>query len=69
MKRFITLLMCVLTLAIIPIKGEAQKCIQKGYTFEQVDSPKTSKQKDMGTKTPYTFKAKDGKEYPIYISK
>lgn len=69
MKHFITLLVCVLTLAIIPIKGEAQNCVLKGKTFEQVDSPKTSKQKDMGTKTPYTFKAKDGKEYPIYISK
>lgn len=69
MKHFITLLMCMLALAIIPIKGEAQNCVLKGKTFEQVDSPKTSKQKDMGTKTPYTFKAKDGKEYPIYISK
>lgn len=69
MKHIITLLVCVLTLAIIPIKGEAQNCVLKGKTFEQVDSPKTSKQKDMGTKTPYTFRAKDGKEYPIYISK
>lgn len=69
MKHFITLLVCVLTLAIIPIKGEAQNCVLKGKTFEQVNSPKTSKQKDMGTKTPYTFKAKDGKEYPIYTSK
>lgn len=69
MKYFITLLVCVLTLAIIPIKGEAQKCTLKGKTFEQVDSSKPSKQKDMGVKTQYTFKAKDGKEYPIYISK
>lgn len=69
MKHIIISLMCVLTLMIIPIKGEAQNCVLKGKTFEQVDSPKTSKQKDMGTKTPYTFKAKDGKEYPIYVSK
>lgn len=69
MKHFITLLVCVLTLAIIPIKGEAQRCTLRGNTFEQVDSPKTSKQKDIGAKTPYTFKAKDGKEYPIYTSK
>ena len=69
MKHIITLLVCVLTLAIIPFKGEAQRCTLKGNTFEQVDSSKPSKQKDMGTKTQYTFKAKDGKEYPIYISK
>ena len=69
MKHIILSLMCVLTLMIIPIKGEAQKCTLKGKTFEQVDSSKPSKQKDMGVKTQYTFKAKDGKEYPIYISK
>lgn len=69
MKYFITLLVCVLTLVIIPIKGEAQNCVLKGKTFEQVDLPKTSKQKDMGVKTQYVFKTKDGKEYPIYISK
>ena len=69
MKHIIISLMCVLTLMIIPIKGEAQNCVLRGKTFEQIDSSKSSKQKDMGVKTQYTFKAKDGKEYPIYISK
>ena len=69
MKYFITLLVCVLTLAIIPIKGEAQNCVLRGKTFDQEDSTKSSKQKNMGVKTQYTFKAKDGKEYPIYVSK
>lgn len=68
MKYIILSLMCVLTLMIIPIKGEAQNCVLRGKTFEQVDTQST-KSKDMGTKTAYTYKAKDGKEYPIYTSK
>ena len=71
MKKIIVLLLCMLTLAIVsctPVTAQAQNCVQKGKIFEQVDT-KSSKGKDMGTKTAYTYKAKDGKEYPIYVSK
>ena len=71
MKKIIVLLACVLMLTIIscvPATAQAQNCVLKGKTFEQVDTQST-KTKDMGTKTAYTYKAKDGKEYPIYLSK
>ena len=71
MKKIVLLLVCVLTLAIVscvPVAAQAQNCVQKGNTFEQVDTQST-RTKDMGTKTAYTYKAKDGKEYPIYMSK
>lgn len=69
MKKIIILLACVLMLTIIGcVPAPAQNCVQKGNTFEQVDTQST-KTKDMGTKTAYIYKAKDGKEYPIYLSK
>ena len=39
----------------------AQNVIRKGNQFEQVDSQKSRK-------TEYTYKAKDGKVYPIFLS-
>lgn len=43
----------------------AQDVKRQGNCFVQQKSSKTS----TGTKTKYTFKAKDGKVYPIYLSK
>lgn len=69
MKKIIVLLLCVLTIAIVSCApAQAQNCVLKGKTFEQVDTQST-KAKDMGTKTAYTYKAKDGKTYSIYLSK
>jgi hypothetical protein len=71
MKKILVLLLCVLAITIVscvPIPAQAQNCVLKGKTFEQVDN-KSTKEKDMGVKTQYTYKAKDGKEYPIYLSK
>jgi hypothetical protein len=45
----------------------AQDVKREGNTFVQVQSDKVSLKND--TKTQYTYKAKDGKEYPIYLSK
>ena len=46
----------------------AQSVQRKGNTFVQVESNKVEVSKN-DTKTAYTYKAKDGKEYPIYLSK
>lgn len=69
MKKIIVLLLCVLTITIVScVPAQAQNCVLKGKTFEQVDT-KSTKTKDMGKATTYTYKAKDGKEYRVYLSK
>lgn len=56
----------VLILGLIMLsKANAQNVVRKGSTFvEQADS--TTKQN--GAKTEYTYKDKNGVEYPIYLS-
>lgn len=45
-------------------KANAQNVVRKGSTFvEQADSTKQT-----GVKTKYTYKDKNGIEYPIYLS-
>ena len=64
MKKYL-LLVAFTLMGIAPIY--AQDIKREGNTFVQVKSEKTSV--ESYTKTKYTFKAKDGKEYPIYLSK
>jgi hypothetical protein len=64
MKRLI--LSVVLALMVgTPIFSQDVK--REGNTFVQVQSDTVSLKND--TKTKYTYKAKDGREYPIYLSK
>ena len=48
------------------LQGYGQNVIRKGNVFIE-DSSKTKK-KSVPTLTKYTFKTKDGKTYPIYMS-
>ena len=60
----------LLLVALVMLMGApifAQDVKRNGNTFEQVQSDKVSLKND--TKTKYTYKAKDGKEYPIYLSR
>ena len=58
------LFMVVLALMVGTINAQSVK--RQGNVFiEQRDTTFVNN----GTKTPYTYKAKDGKEYPIYLSK
>jgi uncharacterized protein YxeA len=64
MKRLLTLV------ALVMMAGAtiyAQDVKREGNTFVQVQSDTVSLKND--TKTKYTYKAKDGREYPIYLSK
>lgn len=61
MKHFIIIMMAL----IFSIGASAQSVKKEGNTFVQVT---VQKEKQQPTKTKYTFKAKDGKEYPIYVS-
>lgn len=45
--------------------SNAQNVVKQGTTFVQVSKEKGEKEV---TKTKYTYKTKDGKEYPIYLS-
>ena len=45
----------------------AQDVKREGTTFVEVGSSKVSLKND--TKTKYTYKTKDGKVYPVYLSK
>ena len=60
----------LLLVALVMLMGApifAQDVKRNGNTFEQVQSDKVTLKND--TKTKYTYKAKDGKEYPIYLSR
>ena len=61
MKKFIV--MVALALMVGASSTHAQSIKREGKVFVQQDT------KNAGTKTEYTFKAKDGKTYPIYVSK
>lgn len=63
MKYLLILLMCVLTLIIIPFKGEAQQMKRTANGWEQVSQPSTKDSID--TKEYYTYK---GKDYKIWLS-
>lgn len=64
MKKYLFLVALVM-MAGAPIFAQDVK--REGNTFVYVQSDKVSLKND--TKTQYTYKAKDGKEYPIYLSK
>lgn len=64
MKKLLTLVALVMLMG-APIFAQDVK--REGTTFVEVKSDKVSLKND--TKTKYTYKAKDGKEYPIYVSK
>lgn len=63
MKKLMIALALVLMAGARP--AAAQDVKRQGNCFVQQKSSKAS----TGTKTKYTFKAKDGKVYPIYLSK
>lgn len=64
MKQFIYVLMCVLTLAFMPInKAEAQKMKRTSKGWEQVSQ--SSSKDSIDTKEYYTYK---GKDYKIWLS-
>lgn len=60
MKKFIIALVVLIIGAVGQINAEV---VRSGNTFETVQTSQTDVQ------TPYTWKDKDGKIYPIYISK
>lgn len=60
MKKFIIALVVLIIGAVGQINAEV---VRNGNTFETVQTSQTDVQ------TPYTWKDKDGKTYPIYISK
>ena len=64
MKKFLALVALAFMVG-APIFAQDVK--REGNTFVQVQSDKVSLKND--TKTQYTYKDKDGKEYPIYLSK
>ena len=63
MKKFIVLALTLMVGA--PIFAQDVK--REGNTFVQVQSDKVSLKNV--TKTQYTYKDKNGKEYPIYLTK
>ena len=62
-----TILAFLLLFFAVILQGHSQNVIRKGNVFIQ-DSSKTKKSKDVPTLTKYTYKANDGKTYPIYMS-
>lgn len=60
MKKFLIALVVLIIGAVGQINAEV---VRNGNTFETVQTSQTDVQ------TPYTWKDKDGKTYPIYISK
>ena len=61
MKKLFIIALMALTMGV-----SAQNVTRQGNTFiEQKDTTFVNR----GTKTQYTYKAKDGKDYPIYLSK
>lgn len=64
MKKFLALVALAFMVG-APIFAQDVK--REGNTFVQVQSDKVSLKSD--TKTQYTYKSKDGKEYPIYLSR
>lgn len=63
MKRLLTLVVLALMVGTI----FSQNVKREGNTFVEVKSDKVSLKND--SLTAMTYKAKDGKEYPIYLSK
>ena len=64
MKKFLALVALAFMVG-APIFAQDVK--REGNTFVQVQSDKVSLKND--TKTQYTYKDKNGKEYPIYLTK
>ena len=64
MPRLLALLLLLLALGCC-IDAAAQNVERQGNTFVQSKKTRTPSE---GTKTAYTFKASDGKEYPVYLS-
>ena len=61
-KLFLSIVLAMMAGTIFP-----QEVKREGTTFVEVASTKVNLTN--ATKTKYTYKAKDGKEYPIYLSK
>lgn len=59
------LLVMVALICMVGAPIQAQSVKREGKVFVQQDTKRTSS----ATKTDYTFKANDGKVYPIYVSK
>lgn len=60
MKKFLIALVVLIIGAVGQINAEV---VRNGNTFETVQTSQTDVQ------TPYTWKDKDGKTYPVYITK
>lgn len=58
-------LLIIIAMSCAMCAGLAQNVQRQGNTFVQVSNTKSSKP---AQKTIYTYKAKDGKVYPIYLS-
>ena len=63
-KLFISVVLALMVGAPVFAQSEIKR---EGTTFVEVQSDKVSLKNC--TKTNYTYKTKDGKEYPIYLSK
>ena len=63
-KLFISVVLALMVGTPVFAQSEIKR---EGNTFVQVQSDTVSLKND--TKTQYTYKAKDGREYPIYLSK
>lgn len=61
-KLFLSVVLAMMAGTIFP-----KEVKREGTTFVEVASTKVNL--GNATKTKYTYKAKDGKEYPIYLSK
>ena len=59
--RIRAIIVLILGLLALSMGMKAQNVIRKGNQFEQVDSQKSRK-------TEYTYKTRDGKVYPVFLS-
>ncbi len=68
MKRFIIWVMCIILASVVGCNtAKAQNVKREGKTFIAQSSRGASSAKDVSTT--YTWKSKDGKEYPIFLHK
>ena len=67
MKYYLLLIISIIFALYSQTTYSQTKIVRQGTMFIQVKS-KTSRTKEPLVKTAYTFKASDGKIYPVYIS-
>jgi hypothetical protein len=66
MKKFILMLMCVLTLTFLPINKAQARIKQVSKTEWVEDTTKSKKQPKTPDKRIGTYTKKNGKKYPVY---